>query len=660
MLARHAQNAASKNASSRNDSTGNGHLPSGSARNSAEKGGSRRLLMLGLGALGIVYGDIGTSPLYALRACFFGSYAIPVTHANVLGVLSLIFWSLVLVISVKYLLFVMHAHNRGEGGILALLALLEPWRRQRKRSGVALLLLAIFGAALLYGDGMITPAISVLSAVEGLKIAAPALAPYVIPITVLVLIGLFSFQKRGTASVAAVFGPVVLFWFLILGALGLSAILDHPLVLAAFNPWYGVVFLIHNGLIGFMMLGGVFLVVTGGEALYADMGHFNSASIKLSWFAVVLPGLLLNYFGQGAEILMHPEAARHPFYYLVPSWGLYPMIALATLVTVIASQAVITGAFSLTNQAVQLGYSPPVRIVQTSSAEKGQIYIASVNWALMVATLTMVVGFGSAANLAAAYGMAVSTTMVITSILAFFVARNIWHWPLPLAGGVVGLLLIIDLAFWGANLAKLPDGGWVPLLVALVALFLMATWRHGKALVQARIRERSVPLAQVLRNLHQFGLVRISGMAVFLTGGQYRAPGALLHQLKLNQVLHEMVIFLTVVTADVPRVPASERMEVESMGGGFYRLVVHYGFMQTPNIPVAIRLCHERGLIRGFEPEATTYFLGHARLVPTSEPGMKLWRKRLYGFMARNALQADAVYQLPPGQAVELGVQIEF
>lgn len=623
-------------------------------------GGVRRLLMLSMGALGIVYGDIGTSPLYALRACFFGANPIPVTHENVLGVLSLIFWSLLLVISVKYLLFVMRAHNRGEGGILALLALLEPWRRQRKRSGVVLLLLAIFGAALLYGDGMITPAISVLSAVEGLKVAAPGLEPYVIPLTLLVLIGLFSFQKRGTASVASIFGPVMLVWFFILGALGLNAILDHPLVLAAFNPWHAVAFFIHNGLTGFMVLGGVFLVVTGGEALYADMGHFSSSSIKLGWFAVVLPGLLLNYFGQGAEILLHPEAAHHPFYYLVPDWGVYPMVALATLVTVIASQAVISGAFSLTNQAVQLGYSPPVKIVQTSSEERGQIYIASVNWGLMVMTLAMVLGFGSSANLAAAYGMAVSTTMVITSVLAFLVARTLWRWPLPLAGGAVGLLLVIDLAFWGANLVKLPDGGWLPLLVAMVALFLMATWRRGRALVQVRIRERSVPLAQVLRNLHQFELVRIPGSAVFLTGGRHRAPGAFLHHLKINQVLHEMVIFLTVVTDEVPRVPASERLEVESMGGGFYRVVVHYGFMQTPNVPVAIRLCHDLGLIRGFEPDGTAYYLGHARLIPSTEPGMKLWRKRLYSFMARNALQADAFYQLPPGQAVELGVQIEF
>jgi len=621
----------------------------------------RRVVGLALGALGIVFGDIGTSPLYALRACFFSSADLPVNHENVLGVLSLIFWSLILVISVKYLVFVMRADNRGEGGILSLLALLRTWRRAQARAGILILLMGLLGAALLYGDGMLTPAISVLSAVEGLNVAAHSLKDFVIPLTILILFALFAFQKTGTHGVAAVFGPVVVIWFVVIGALGIGGIVNHPAVLGAVNPLHALSLFERNGEIGFFVLGGVFLVVTGGEALYADMGHFSRASISLAWFAVVLPGLLLNYFGQGAEILVNPQAVHHPFYALVPSWGVYPMIALATLVTVIASQAVISGAFSLTRQAVLLGYAPPLNIVQTSSEERGQIYIPSVNWALLVATVLVVLGFESSARLAAAYGMAVSTTMVITTVLAFFVAWRVWRWTGMLAAAVVVPLLIMDTAFWGANLMKILEGGWVPLAIGIVIMFVMMTWYRGRELVHARVRQRSVPLERVLENLTTFGLTRVPGVAIFLSGGRQRAPGALLHQLKINRVLHETVIFLTVITDEVPRVPAGERLDIEDLSHGFVRVVVHYGFMQTPNVPVAVRFCHERGLIAGLDDvESANYFLGHARLIPTPGPGMSLWRKRLYRFMAHNAINAEAFYQLPPTRTVELGVQIEF
>jgi KUP system potassium uptake protein len=620
----------------------------------------RRLMMLSLGALGIVFGDIGTSPLYALRACFFGNALLPVNHENVLGVLSLIFWSLILVISIKYLLFVMRADNRGEGGILSLFALLRPWQQKQGRTGRAILLMALLGAALLYGDGMLTPAISVLSAVEGLGIATPVMEPVVLPLTVLILIGLFAFQKSGTAGVGAVFGPIVVVWFVVIGVLGLRAILDYPAVFGALNPVHAVALFVRNGTVGFLVLGGVFLVVTGGEALYADMGHFSRGSIGLAWFAVVLPGLLLNYFGQGAEILVHPEAVRHPFYYLVPSWGVYPMIGLATVVTIIASQAVISGAFSLTRQAVQLGYAPLVNIIQTSSEERGQIYIPLVNWALLALTVLVVLGFQSSQRLAAAYGMAVSTTMVITTVLAFFLAWRVWNWPGLVAGLVALPLLIMDSAFWGANLMKFLEGGWLPLVIGVAAMFLMVTWFRGRELVRERVRQRSVPLDRILENLATYGLTRVPGVAVFLSGGR-NAPGALLHQLKINRVLHETVIFLTVVTDDVPRVPAGERLEAEDLGNGFIRVVAHYGFMQTPNVPVALRFCHERGLIANLDDvESANYFLGHARLIPTPGPGMRLWRKRLYRFMAHNAMNTEAFYQLPPSRAVELGVQIEF
>ncbi len=623
---------------------------------------NRRLFALSLTALGVVYGDIGTSPLYALRQCFFGSGAVNVTPENVLGVLSLIFWALILVISVKYLIFVMRADNHGEGGILALLALLDPWQSRRpRRNMAALIIMGVFGAALLYGDGMITPAISVLSAVEGLKVAAPVLEPFVIPITIAVLIGLFLTQKHGTARIGSVFGPIMVFWFLILAVLGVHGILRNPHVLWAVDPLHAIAFFFENPPQSYLVLGGVFLVVTGGEALYADMGHFGPRPIRLAWFALVLPALLLNYFGQGALILDHPHDAIHPFYNLVPHWAVYPMVLLATVVTVIASQAVISGTFSLTRQAVQLGQSPRMAIVQTSSEEIGQIYIPDVNWVLMVATVALVIGFGSSTNLAAAYGVAVSATMVITTVLAYVVMRKLWHWGTVPAVGLSALFLVGDLSFFGANLFKIGDGGWFPLLVGGLVVLLMTTWRRGRDLLHDQIHERSMPIDAFLTSIENYGPTRVPGTGVFLTNPGNDVPGGLLHHLKLNQVLHEQVLLLTAVTEEVPRVPATERLQVEALRCGFYRVFVHYGFMQSPNLPVAIKLCQDLRLIPDLDADVTVYYADRSTLVTTGRSRAMLpWRKRLFAFMSRNSLRAVEYYRLPPGRSVELGIQIEI
>jgi KUP system potassium uptake protein len=508
---------------------------------------------------------------------------------------------------------------------------------------------------------MITPAISVLSAVEGLKVAAPELHPLVIPVTILILILLFMFQKRGTSGVGSVFGPVMVLWFVAIALLGARGIAAAPQVLQAVDPLHALRFLSDNGISGYLVLGAVFLAVTGGEALYADMGHFGAAPIRLGWFTLVLPALLLNYFGQGAIILAHPDEVPHPFYNLVPAWGGYAMVGLATLVTVIASQAVISGAFSLTRQAVLLRYCPPMTIVQTSPEEIGQIYVPTVNWGLMIATVVLVLGFGSSTNLTAAYGVAVSTTMVITTCLVFLVARRRWGWPLWLAGGVTGLFLVIDTGFLGANLFKFDSGGWLPLLVGLVVLFLMATWRRGRELLADRMHDRSVPLDVLLPDLAAGRVGRIPGTAVFLTAPGPDIPNALMHHLKLNQVLHETVILLTALTDEEPRVPAARRFRVEHHGGGFHRLFVHYGFMQSPNIPVAIRLCENFNLIDSIDAENIAYYLSRTTLIPVKHlGGMAYFRKRLFALLARNAVRAGDFYQLPPGRSMELGVQIEL
>lgn len=641
---------------SRNDQpAGNGGDRSHKGGEEGDNGG-QRLPFLCLAALGIVYGDIGTSPIYALREAFYAHDGIAVAPANIYGVLSLIFWALIVVISIKYLTVVMRAGNNGEGGIIALVALLNPWKTEKTSRRYLLMLLGLFGAALLYGDGTITPAISVLSAIEGLQVATPAFTPYVVPITIAILVGLFLIQKRGTAAVGSLFGPVMLVWFCTLALLGAGSILEHPTILAALNPAHAVQFFAANGMAAFFVLGTVFLVVTGGEALYADMGHFGITPIRIAWFGLVLPALVLNYFGQGALMLENPEL-RQPFYEMAPSWGLYPLVGLATLATVIASQAVISGVFSLTRQAVQLGQLPRLNIVQTSRQSYGQIYIPAVNWFLMIATIGLVIGFGSSSNLAAAYGVAVSMDMVITTILAFFVAYR-WNWSPRVAGVIAALLLVVDLAFFGANLFKVPDGGWYPLVVAAAIFFLMATWRRGRALVGRQLQRDTEPLEDFIDGLNDEAH-RIEGTAIFMTGTGSRTPPMLLHHLRHNRVLHAQVILLTVHTQDVPQVPAARRMEIENLGRGFVRVQLHYGFMQATNVPVALRFASEFGL--DVDLEDSTFYVGSETLIPTSDqPGMWIWRERLFVFMSRNANRATAYYRIPPERVVELGIQIEI
>ncbi len=628
------------------------------ARDGGHRGSDRRFLLLSLSALGVVYGDIGTSPIYALRECFHGSHPFPPTEANVLGVLSLIFWALMIIISLKYLLFVMRADNHGEGGILALLALLAPWR-DHSRKGRVLLFVGLFGAALLYGDGAITPAISVLSAVEGLEIAAPGLKPYVLPITIAVLVLLFRFQKRGTSRIGTVFGPVMLLWFATLALLGIMWIVRAPKVLAAVNPAHGVDFFIHNGWRGFVVLGAVFLVVTGGEALYADMGHFGRFPIRLAWFALVLPALLLNYFGQAALILLNPEQAHQPFFNLAPGWALYPLVLLATLATVIASQAVISGAFSLTRQAVQLGQCPHVHIIQTSQGEIGQIYIPSVNWLLMIVTISLVFGFGSSSKLAGAYGVAVTTTMVITVVLAFFVAIRKWQWH-PVAAALITLLfLTVDLSFFGANMLKIEAGGWFPLAAGGIVFTMMATWRRGREILAQRLEETKEPLDFFLLRIAAHPPQRVPGTAVFMAERIPGTPPQLLHHLAHNQVLHEQVVLLSVVTREVPRVTAEKRLEVVRLDQGFSQVIVSYGFMQSPNVPVALRECESFGLKVNLD--TTTFYLARETLIPSlKRRGMMLWREKLFSFMTRNALPATDFFRIPPERVVELGIRIEI
>lgn len=621
---------------------------------SAGSGVEKRYLLT-LAAMGVVYGDIGTSPLYALRECFYGPRAMAPTTPNILGILSLIFLALVVVISIKYLVFVLRADNRGEGGILALMELIHQCRGTRASRFV--IPVSLFGAALLYGDGMITPAISVLSAMEGLEVATPALEPYVLPITIGVLIALFMIQSRGTAAIGRLFGPIVLLWFLILGVLGLLQILSEPSVLAALNPIHGINFFVRNGWEGFLILGTVFLVVTGGEAIYADMGHFGAEPIRFGWFAIALPSLLLNYFGQGALLIHHPEAAANPFFNLAPRALLWVLIPIATAATIIASQAVISGAFSLSRQAVQLGYCPRVQIEHTSAEQIGQIYLPAVNWALMLATIALVISFGSSSNLAAAYGIAVTSTMVITTLLLFLVARYIWHWKLFTRIVVFGLLLIVDLAFFGANIVKIPSGGWFPLLVGASILVLMTTWNRGRAVLRSRLDERMIPLPDFLKTLHNEPFTRVPGTAVFMVGTPDVVPPSLTHNLKANKVLHEQVIILSVLTTDEPFVPVAERAEVTDHGSGIYSIHLRYGFMQNSHVPRALG----RLRVPHVDPDHTTYFLGRENIVRAKRPsGLSGWREHLFAFMSRNALPATAFFRIPSEKVFEVGVQVDL
>jgi KUP system potassium uptake protein len=615
---------------------------------------------LALAALGIVYGDIGTSPLYAIKECFHGAHAIGATEGNILGVLSLVFWSLSIVVALKYLTFIMRADNHGEGGIFALLALVPPDQRLKARLRGFVVLLAVFSAALLYGDGIITPAISVLSAVEGLGVATDAMDRYVVPITCGILIGLFSVQKKGTAGIAKVFGPVMIAWFSVLAVLGVRQILANPHVLTAMNPLYAIEFFRTNGMHGFIVLGSVVLCITGGEALYADMGHFGRKPIQMSWFAIVMPALLLNYFGQGALLLADASAhvLENPFYGMVPRTFIYPMVGLATAATVIASQALISGAFSLTRQAIQLGFLPRMHIIHTSGETEGQIYIPLVNSAMAVACLALVLAFRSSSNLAAAYGLAVTIDMCITSAVFFFVARYAWNWPMWRAAGLVGLFLVFDLLYFGSNALKFFDGGWLPVVVGFWLLATMLTWRDGRRLLAESFSKRTLPFDLFLDDVKNTQPHRVRGTAVFMFSSPTGTSPVLLHHLKHNQVLHEQVVMLSIQSERRPYVHPSQQLTVESLGEGFYRLTAHFGYMESPNVPTIMA----RATLLGLKttPETTSFFLGRETLLTSGPAKMLRVRKILFSLISRNAQSATAFFGLPPGRVVELGMQIDL
>lgn len=612
-----------------------------------------------LTALGVVFGDIGTSPLYALREAFHGPHAIALSQNNVLGVLSLILWSLILVISIKYLVFVMRANNRGEGGVLALTALAAPPHLvRRSKINMAALYLGLFGSALLFGDGVITPAISVLSAVEGLEIATPFFSPYVVPITIAILIGVFLSQHHGTAKIGSIFGPVILVWFFVLGVLGISGIIQEPTVLWSINPYYAYGFFVENGVGGFLTLTAVFLAVTGGEALYADMGHFGRRAIQNAWLFAALPGLMLNYFGQGALLLKDPSAAVNPFYKLAPDAFLYPLVILATLATVIASQALISGVFSMTRQAVQLGYAPRFRTVHTSSKEIGQIYVPNINWALLILTCWVVFEFGSSSALASAYGIAVATTMVITTLLAVLVASQRWRWNAWTVFGVLLFFISIDLVFFSANITKVQDGGWVPLSMGAAVFIAMTTWRKGRLILAERLRQKSIPLADFIKKAEARNYARVPGIAVFMTSDPEGTPPALLHNSRHNKALHTNNVLLTIGTEDVPHIKKEHRVEIVPLPEGFYRVTAFYGFMETPNIPDVLAACVAKGV--DLPISKVSFFLGRETLIPSAKPGMAIWREVLFAFMSKNAERATNYFNIPADQVVELGIQIEI
>lgn len=618
----------------------------------------KHLYVMTLGALGVVFGDIGTSPLYALKEVFFGSHPIAVSPGNILGILSIIFWILIFTVAVKYLTFVMRADNRGEGGTLALLSIISRSGNSMIGRRVVLVSFGLFGTALLYGDGMITPAISVLSAVEGIEVATPAFKRFVVPITIAILIPLFLVQRRGTAQMGTFFGPVTLLWFASIAFTGTVSILGHPQVLLAVNPLYAFEFFINNGFSSLLVMGAVVLVVTGVEALYADMGHFGIKPIRLGWYSVVFPALLLNYFGQGALLISNPIEVKNPFFEMVPSWGLYPMVVLATIATIVASQALISGSFSMTRQAVQLGYLPRMTIGHTSEQTAGQIYIPEINTFLMIACIGLVLGFRESTNLASAYGMAVVGTMMITTFLFYFVAREKWKWSAPWAGSLVALFLLIEIPFFGANLVKFVHGGWFPVVVAVSVYTLMMTWKIGRRQLTENLKSKTFPLELFLGDISTSKLVRVSGTSIFLTGNPEGIPTILLHHIKHNKVLHERVILLSILTEDIPRVPENERVNVTALGEGLYRVVAHYGFMETPNISELFRSGKARELDVKFA--VTTFYLGRETLIATGKTRMARWRIKLFSFMSRNALDATAFFGIPPGRVVELGMQVEL
>jgi len=618
--------------------------------------GNQRLAPLAMAALGVVFGDIGTSPLYALRECFHGEYAIPVTPDNVLGVLSLMFWTLLIVATLKYLTFILRMDNRGEGGVIALTALIRASRRKSTGKRRYLLLLGLFAASLLYGDGMITPAISVMSAIEGLGIITPAFDPYIIPVTIFILACLFMLQHRGTEKIGALFGPVILLWFSILAVLGLMAIVANPRVLTAVWPGFGIRFLLHNHIAGFLVLGAVFLVVTGVEALYADMGHFGAGPIRLVWGLIVLPALLLNYFGQGAHLIIDPGFASHPFYSLVPAWGTIPMVVLATTATIIASQAVITGAFSLTQQAIQMNYLPRLRIIHTSARKIGQIYVPVINWALMVTTIGLVAGFRSSSSLAAAYGVAVTSTMVISTILFYVVAREKWKWSRLAAGIPAGFFLLVDLSFFGANVSKILHGAWFPLVIGAIVFTLMITWEKGRRKLESQIKAMTLSFRTFRESLKPEPPHRVPGQAIFLVGNPDMVPPALINNVYHNRMLHTEVAFLHFRTEDVPRVTNLEKVSVDKLGGGFYRVVARHGFMEAPAMPKIMALMREQAL--DFDMENVSFYLGSEHLQAGDTDGMWRWQAALFRFLSRNALDAAVYFEIPIGQVIEIGIRL--
>jgi KUP system potassium uptake protein len=615
-----------------------------------------RLPVLTLTALGVVYGDIGTSPLYAMKEIFGGAHhPVPITPDNILGILSLVFWTLILVVSVKYAAFILRAHNHGEGGIMALIALVQR-NTHNARQARALVLLGLFGVALFYGDGIITPAISVLSAIEGLEVATPAFKPWVIPLTLGILFALFWVQRHGTGRVGALFGPITTLWFGVLAILGIVNIAQSPAVLAALSPHYALGFFVAAPGVAFFSLGAVFLAVTGAETLYADMGHFGAQPVRIAWLGLVLPALTLNYFGQGALLLVQPDAIAHPFYHMAPDWALYPMVILAGAATVIASQAVISGVYSITHQAIQLGYAPRMRVEHTSSEVSGQIYLPGVNWALFLAVVALVLEFGSSSSLASAYGISVSGTMIITTLLVYVVARRAWGWSPLHSGLLLGTFLLIDLAFFSANLSKIADGGWFPLSFAAALFLLMTTWKRGRDLLRARRDQDAMPLDAFVQSMSGADVPTVPGTAVFLTPNPVQVPHALLHSLKHYKCLHERVVILNVQFTDAPYVAPEQRLQAMPLGGRYYRVEVRFGFMDRPDLTGALHRCVDAGM--ACELENTTFFLGRETLIPRKKSDMSWWREKIFIGMARNAGTVADYFGLPPNRVVELGAQV--
>lgn len=626
---------------------------------SSTTGNKTKLSALTLAALGVVFGDIGTSPLYTMKEVFsVGVHPVPLNEVNMFGILSLIVWALIMVVSVKYVAFIMRADNRGEGGIMALLALASHNAAGDAKKQHTIMLLGILGACMFYADGMITPAISVLSAVEGLEVAAPVLHPLILPVTLLVLFILFWAQNKGTALVGAFFGPIMLLWFTVLGVLGIQGIMQNPSILQALNPIYAFNFFSVSPWIAFVALGAVVLAVTGAEALYADMGHFGPFPIRLAWFGFVLPALILNYFGQGALILQNPETVKNPFYLLAPEWMLYPLIVLATMAAVIASQAVITGAFSVSRQALQLGYLPRMHVAHTSESEEGQIYMPRVNWGLMLGVMALVLSFKSSGNLAAAYGIAVTGDMVITTLLAGIVFHHIWGWSKLRTGMLVALFLVVDVAFFSANVLKIPDGGWVPLVIGIFIFTLMLTWKTGRNMLYSMLKNEAMAIDPFIAAVGAHPPLRVNGTAIFMTPNLDGVPHAMLHNLKHNKVLHEKMVLLTVKFLDYPHTSNEERVTVEDLPNEFYRVTVRYGFKDEPDLPRDLVLCAEQGLV--LDAMDTSFFVGKEILIASNASGMAFWRKKIFIGLFRSAETITNQFKLPPNRVVELGSQLKI